>query len=77
MGHSKRMIEEPIDVCGECGAPLEKNDDGEIECTADEPCLRQVIASERADKKPEVGGFDAGMRTKIKKMKKDRAARRN
>ena len=74
MGHAKKMFDEPIDVCSECGAPLEENDDGEIECSADKPCLRQVIAFERSDEKAEVEVFDAEMRKKIKKMKRDRAA---
>ena len=77
MGQVKKTIEEPTDVCEDCGAPLECNDDGEVECTADESCLRQVIASERSRKEPAVELFDAGMRKKMRKMKRDRAARRN
>lgn len=75
MGYSKRMIEEPTDVCEECGAPLEANDDGEIECTANVPCLRQVIASEQSQERSVTPAYDAGMRKKIKKMKRDQAAR--
>ena len=77
MGLSKELIEEPVDVCDECGAPLEENEDGELECTATKPCLRQVMAAERAAPKPEAQLFDPKMRKAINKMKKDRAARRN
>lgn len=48
MGRMKDELMEPQgETCGECGAPIELNGDGEPECTNERPCLRQVEAEER------------------------------
>lgn len=35
------------DTCSECGAPLEENEDGEVECTNSRPCLAQIEKAEQ------------------------------
>lgn len=47
MGRMKDRLLESTGNCDECGAPLDRNDDGELECTNARPCLAQVIAGER------------------------------
>jgi hypothetical protein len=46
MGIIKRTIEEP-NVCGECGAEMTENEDGELECDSPNPCMAQMIDDEK------------------------------